>query len=108
MHFHQISLADIRIGKSALKGMTLSSDLVSEWINSITCTVSDRPERTTSDLEPDCSLQKFDMEKSHGFKRSGSRFCRGRQISTSSNTISASSIQHCNCQHLLMNRDVFV
>ena len=34
----------IRIGKGGLKGMTLSADLVSEWIDAfpITCTVSDR------------------------------------------------------------------
>ena len=44
----------IRIGKGALKGMTQSADLVSEWINTfpITCTVSDQLDSIYSDSEP--------------------------------------------------------
>ena len=54
----------IRIGKGALKGMTLSADLVSEWINAfpITCTVSDQLDSIYSDSEPGCSSQKLHKE----------------------------------------------
>ena len=55
----------IRIGKGGLKGMTLSADLVSEWINAflITCTVSDRLNGIYQDSEPSSSMQKLHKEE---------------------------------------------
>ena len=55
----------IRIGKGALKGMTQSADLVSEWINAfpITCTVFDQLDSIYSDSEPGCSSQKLHKEE---------------------------------------------
>ena len=55
----------IRIGKRALKGMTLSAELVSVWINAfpITCTVSDRLDSIYSDSEPGFLSQKMHKEK---------------------------------------------
>ena len=55
----------IRIGKGRLKGITLSADLVSEWINAfpITCTVSDRLDGIYPDSEPGSSTQKLHKEE---------------------------------------------
>ncbi|MCG7883058.1 MAG: hypothetical protein JAY96_15870 [Candidatus Thiodiazotropha endolucinida] len=55
----------IRIGKGALKGMTLSADLVSEWINAfpITCTVSDRLDGVYSQSDPGGTSQKLHKEE---------------------------------------------
>ena len=55
----------IRIGKGALKGMALSAELVSEWINAflITCTVSDHLDSIHSDSEPGCLSQKIHKEE---------------------------------------------
>ena len=55
----------IRIGKGALKGMTLSADLVSEWIDAfpITVHVSDRLDYIYSDYTPGLTSQKQHKEE---------------------------------------------
>ena len=55
----------IRIGKGALKGMTLSADLVSEWIDAfpITVHVSDRLDYICSDYTPGLTSQKQHKEE---------------------------------------------
>ena len=55
----------IKIGKGALKGMTLSADLVSEWIDAfpITVHVSDRMDYIYSTCVPEQSKQKQQKEE---------------------------------------------
>ncbi len=55
----------IKIGKGALKGMTLSAELVSEWIDAfpITVHVSDRVDYIYSDYMPGQSAQKQHKEE---------------------------------------------
>ena len=55
----------IKIGKGALKGMTLSPALVSEWINAfpITCTISDRLDSVYLHSEPGDTSQKLHKEE---------------------------------------------
>ena len=58
------------------------------WLmNETTRTNFDGLESVCLDSEPGCSSQELhmvEMKTSYGFRRSGSHFCRGRQISSSS------------------------